>query len=381
MLSKILAVGSISLLNSALSLVLTMLIINIAGVSIVGDIYLFLAICSLALLPNIILPPSFSIVKIQEYQNYVKYLFCAYFYMQFISILICVLYFHDESLNNLILISAYVCLSSWINFYDIIFQSKGLLKSFYFSLLLSTVFKVVAVYLCLTENAEVKDILVWFVLGQVISLLYLYIVNSFFGRRVRGLFKLSGFIIFYKSVFKNVKSFYLSAALKRVFDNIPALLLSPFLSNDVLGIFSLYQKCLIFGVSYIRIIESVLLSRKSGKFITQKIRVYSAIISILMTFVGGAIYFQVTIGIDVNYLLWASLLIIPISITINCRAFYIKKLCMKKVNVAMTLSIFISVLYSLVFSKDSLNFALETYTLLLCTQAVWLLFSFYSDKS
>lgn len=177
-----------------------------------------------------------------------------------------------------------------------------------------------------------------------------------------------------------MKGFYLSALFKRVFDNVPALFMSNYLSSVTMGTFAIYFKVLVFGNGFVKIIESFLLNKKINEKITLTGKIASVFTCIFVTFISGLIYLYFTVGVDFLYLSWTASLLLPLSIIVFLRAKCITKLNMKPVNISIMLSIIMANIYMLIFNKDTLLFAMSAYSILIFVMALSLIL-FESFKS
>ncbi len=375
MLKKIFETGVANLLNSFLSFLITFIIINKAGLEIVGEMYVFLANCSIIMLLNIFFPTTYSLIQIQKSQVFIKYLFSMYFYVQFLIILLSLsllVFFYNFGLWSLAAV-IYCCCTSWLNFYDILLQSKGLIKDFYFCTLIGSFIKVMALLFFVTSEVELMHLVSLLLLGQLVSLVFMFQVNRIKGRKVITNYSVTSLLNFYKSKFIYIRGFYLNAIFKRLFDNLPALVFGNVISSNSMGLFSIFQKCLVFGFSFVRIVESLLLTRLFSEMLTMNVKLITLLGSIVFTFFASVLYTYVTVGLMINYSFIVSLLIIPIFITMEIRTRYVKSLLMYHVNLGMILSMIVMFLCSVLPVENELNLIFIGYTMMLITQAFWLI--------
>lgn len=381
MLKKILAAGSINVANSLISFLITLVIVHRAGVGIVGELYVLLASCALIMLLNILLPASYSLVKIQNSQIFSKVLFAQYFYVQFIIFFVAFFLFRSDFGWAAFVIALYCCFSSWLNYFDILLQSKGLIKDFYLATFLGNLVKVLSLMMFTSTEMELTKLVALLTVGQFSSLMLMVFFNIKNGRFVLFSFSIRRLIKTYVLNFSQIKGFYLTAIFKRLFDNLPALLFGGTVSSNTMGAFAIYQKSLVFGISFIRILESLLLHKTSSSLLTSKVNMLVIVGSVFLTFFASIIYCSLTIGVNVGYSLLMSMLILPIFASIEIRSRFIKLFSMMHVNIAMLLSMAAMFLISQFIFNGELLSMFIAYAVMLTVQALWLLFAFLRIKN
>ncbi|MEJ3686903.1 hypothetical protein WFH68_22380, partial [Vibrio vulnificus] len=91
MISLFFSSGIVNLFNSLIALLITLIVAKDYGVAAVGELYIVLGLCSISVFPNVVLPPNFSIVRIQRSQRFSSTLLNSYIYTSPIIALISIL--------------------------------------------------------------------------------------------------------------------------------------------------------------------------------------------------------------------------------------------------------------------------------------------------
>lgn len=376
----------LNIVNSAFAFLVTFLIIKNISVTLLGEFYLLSAIVSIILLIQVILPPTFTCLRIQDKKGLFDLVVSFYIYIQIpiiiLASLYCILYFSEQGTVSLFFI-AYCCALGMTNLFDVLFQAKARLDIYLTIQILISISKCTILYFISNSDWTIKELLICYTFIQWFFILVMFfIVYNIYNKS----FKVVAFKklrIFMLASIPIVKGYYLNSVLKKLYDNSVALILAPFVSKEVLGIFVLYQKCLVFGVSFLRTLESLLLNRQFVKKSPMKIILFVSPICQVMIFTVGYLYFYLTVGVSIWHLFAISFLVYPISITISLRARLLRRFKTRPLNLSMVISLISFMIFSVILHTDNINFALGAYSFLLVNNAMvlYLIMSYYNtDK-
>lgn len=368
---KLFSQSVLNLLNTGVTFGITYLVIEKFSVSLLGELYLLLSLISIVLLVNVFLPPSFSCLRLQDKKAFLPILLSYYFYVQLpiVFFVLILSFFFNFPLYTSFFIALYAISLSFTNLADILLQAQARLAVFYRFQILISLLKLLALVFFASESWKIDELLILYAIIQlfcVFPLVYYALLNYKGIKRLLNPFKIFRYLFLAQPI---IRHYYLSSGLKKLNDNLPALLFSPFVSMEVLGLFSLYQKCLIFGVSFLRSLEALLLNRKFNKYFKTNALYIIAPLCQALVIVGGIIYFYFTVGVDISKLIMFSFLIYPLTITIFLRAKFLSIFNAKPLNIAMIVSISSFILYCLLFEVSTIEFTLTSYGLLLTMQS------------
>lgn len=373
---KIFSQAVLNLLNSAVAFLFTYVLLQLTSVSVVGDVYVMLAACSIVLLLQIAIPPSFSVVRIQDKRGITKILVSFYYYVQILvftlGFLVAKFYFLYEALASVLF--ALLCIViGFFNLFDILFQAKARFDIFLtFQIILSGL-KLFGVFFFLVDQYSVERLLLVFLSSYLLVLISM----AFFASKIHAkIFKPIALKRVFTYVFvsyKITKNYYLTALVKKLFDNSPALIVAPFVEREIIGLFSLYQKCLIFGVSFLRTIETLLLNRDFIKNFNNMLLLAATPICQLFVIMFGACYLFFTVGIDWYKLILISFMVYPISLSISIRAKLISIYRSDVLNKAMLFSLVPYCFYVVNFNNNTLSYTINSYFILVFSNALFLI--------
>ena len=186
-------------------------------------------------------------------------------------------------------------------------------------------------------------------------------------------------ISFFRENMNSLKGYYLSAILKRVNDNSLPLIFSAYLTKSEIGLFTLLQKSLAMGVTFLRVFEAALFHRQTAKVIDEDLRKFIPLLLLthLTVLVCGAAYIYFSIEILMYELVLISFLLYPLALTVTFRAKLFGQYNTLVINTAALLSLtafIISVWVMKFMGLPGLMIAILSYSLLVIINAVVIYF-------
>jgi hypothetical protein len=375
MLKKFFSQASLSLINSGMSFLVTYVLIKTISISIVGDIYVALSLCSLILLIQVIIPPNFACVRIQDKKGMSSLVISYYIYIQILVISLSIFFAKfilNFNFSLIVFFVLYCCALGITNLCDVLLQAKARLDIFFYNQLTLSTIKLLVLYFFGKNTWGLGEIFVVFSVAQVLVVVLMFIFTLRLYDYTFKMFPLNKVVRYVRKSYAITKGYYLTAITKRLFDNAPALIVAPYVSKEVLGTFSLYQKCLIFGSSFLRTLESLLMHRLSSTNVPKNLLLIVTPICQVMVFSFGYVYFFFTIGVDFKYLFLFSFLIYPMAVITVLRAEQLKTFNTVSLNYAMLSSFACFALYGFFMNTNTLLFVLESYSLLIISYAFFL---------
>ncbi|WP_369600013.1 hypothetical protein AAIA72_09120 [Hahella sp. SMD15-11] len=372
---KILFQTILNLANSFFAFLFVYALVHYGSTKLVGELYIALAACSMVLLVQLVMPPNFSLMRIQDKIGVSKIVTSFYCYIQPLVFIVSILvgkYLLSFDIYLSFLFGVFCCLTGIFNLFDVLFQAKARLDIFLSLQTLWSIMKLAGVIVLSPEIISIKSLISIFVISQIFVLILMFIFAfRIYGKALRpvSLRRLNSYL---KASYVLAKNYYLSAFIKKIIDNAPAIVFYPVLSRDVIGAFSLYQKCLTFGVSLIRTIESLLLNRGFFEIFNRKILYIAAPCSQLFVLCFGAIYLYSTIGVSWPDLTIFSFTVYPISIVISERAKLLSSYRINIINKALLMALVGFGVYVWIFQSNTVTFALASYSFMVFLQALFL---------
>lgn len=307
-LKKLLKLSSINIITSVINFISTIIIIQIFGLNTFGEFAIFTSYMGIFTLLYIIIPPNFSVMKIQDDKSFNNILICSYLLSGLLSIFLLYLIYYIKSdffgLNlNIYLAIIFLLMYSFFNFIDIQSQANNTLTRYYFYLLFQAICKLIilAIIYYTFNNYDLNLLILSFVIPQIILVLFhfIYFRNEFQNIDI----KTKNTLAFLINNFSKLKKYYLETFLKRIKDNILVLIFSNFMPKDIIGLYSLLVKAGTFILSQARILEALLMNRenlKQANQIDNKIYLLAFFIQIIIIIVG-IIYLKLSIN---EYKFW-----------------------------------------------------------------------------
>jgi O-antigen/teichoic acid export membrane protein len=267
MLKKLGSVTLLSALAAFFNFISTFIIVRTLGLGVLGQFTLVNSITGMVSVIYTVLPANYSIFKYQDDLNY-RFILTSFFLIAnipFILILF-ILYLTHSFLDlgfPLIVYNGLTTIAFY--YYDIIYQATNRLYRYFFQLLFQAILKIIIIYFfyythLLTNN---RSLIFAVSTAQLICLLPYcrdFIKDiDFTGKHI----KLSIKYIF--NSFNELKPYYLNSIIKRIKDNIIVVLFSSIISNELLGLYTLFVKITSFVLSLGRSFEAFFAFRDNMK--------------------------------------------------------------------------------------------------------------------
>jgi hypothetical protein len=300
---KLFKLSSINILTGIINFLSTILIVKMFGLNIFGEFAIFNAYLAIITLSFIIIPPNFSVTRLQDDNDFNNILTTAYLLcnISIIIILFILYYFYNNFFGldiNLWVIILSILMKSFFNLIDIQSQAKNKLQIYFKYLLFQSFFKVIIIGLIFYyfNQYNLNLLIISFVLPQFLIFLFhiFYFKSEFLNIKI----DIKKMFLFLVNNFYLLKNYYIEIILKRTKENIIILFFSNFLSKEIIGLYSLLLKVGTFVLSQVRIIEAFFMNKKNlqnSNLIDNKIYLLSFLFQILIIIVG-LIYFKLTIG-------------------------------------------------------------------------------------
>ncbi len=305
----------LSNISMALGLLLTYIIVSFLGLEFQGELYRIFAILGLFQMVVIVIPPSFLVIEMQNHQSMAGLVNAYYFIIaSFSALLFSVIGFiYIDDFQYYII---YIIANIYLNKYDVTFQSKAEVGKYYMMLIGIALFKIVASLVMVYSLSRLGPPIVVLTYG-VCSLVIMALFSSFESRS----FDFVGLKNYFLSNSKRFSSYYGFAIVKRLYDAFPGVFFSFYISPYELGLFSLMQKVLVVGGSFIRQVEILLMNKTLAKLARKKGDFAVVIfLSWAITVVFGCVYLLFMGVLNISELLKWSLLLVPLALTTIIRA-------------------------------------------------------------
>jgi len=256
-LTKFASLVGINTLTALMSFFSTWLIVHTSGFELIGIFAYWNAFVAMISLIVYLLPPNFSIIYLQEKENnhFDQMLFSHYVYISLVFVFLSFIGFYFSLLYFLVVCFALCAI--WLNYIDIVSQANNRLHS-YFGLKFFSA-SGIAVVLLLFEKLTIETLFLIYIVSNFFTISMYFIVHRSFADR--KIVSLSYYIFYMKAHYQTFRGYYLDIIAKRLKDSGLILMIGALVAPNVLGIFSIFQKCASFVVGNIRILESLLLSK------------------------------------------------------------------------------------------------------------------------
>lgn len=278
----------------------TYLIVNYISLDFLGDFTIFLSVIGVINLVFTIVPYNFSVFRIQDDENFERILFNYYLLVPLVFLPVFLLIWFVLYQNiSFIWFYLYIIGIGFLNYFDVICQAKGRLKFYYNSLLLISISKLFIVlivsYMKLNFNSFIffnSIVLVYFVI-YILNLNFHFLKTII--RKPRSIFDVVKFL---KVNFHILRPYYLNVILKKIRSNSIILLFTPFVSKDIIGLYSLFIKSQSFVFGLFRTIEAFFIKKENIKKFKKILYKYVFLLSLLMfclSFFVGICYLKITV--------------------------------------------------------------------------------------
>ena len=319
MLTKFASLVGINTLTALMSFFSTWLIVNTSGLELIGLFAYWNAFVAMISLIVYLLPPNFSIIYLQEKENnhFDQMLFSHYVYISLIFVFLALIGFYFSLLYFLVVFFALCAI--WLNYIDIVSQANNRLQS-YFGLKFFSA-SGIAIVLLLFEKLTIETLFLIYIVSNFFTISMYFIVHRSFADR--KIVSLSHYISYMKAHYQTFRGYYLDIIAKRLKDSGLILMIGALVAPNVLGIFSIFQKCASFVVGNIRILESLLLSK--ANFLQYK--TFSGNMPLLLGTIGfvGIFFLSAMFLYSSNHQIpWAELLVYSLFVFPISRVIFIR---------------------------------------------------------
>lgn len=276
---------------SGINFISNYFIVTWLSLSIFGEFAVYSSYVAMGTLIFSIIPSNYAIFKYQDDEKFKKHL--AVFF--FIALILFSCYLFLLNIFGLVYVSLISSLMYSLPlgiqaFFDISYQATNRLSQYFFILFIIAISKLFVLFIARQYDllVDFESLLIYSSWSYIIIVLILLFLN-------RKHFKLNlidfkSFFYFYLDNQKSFIPYYFNTFIKRIRENIIIFLFKPFVSLDILGIFSLFVKLdqFVFGIS--RNIEAFFMSRnnleKHKESFDNFSFTYSMILQLVYVFVG-----------------------------------------------------------------------------------------------
>lgn len=369
MIKKILKLSAINTLSAGLNFLSTILIVKSFGLAILGEFTVFNATISILLLAYIILPPNYSIFKLQDDTSYLEYFKFNYI---FISLLLIPLVWLIGIFNfmeiNSILIFFYIIFLALQNYFDTFFQAHNQLKNYFLALFIVAFLRFMAL-LYIFSTDDYSFTLTLLIEIYLASLILVMLALVFFNRKTllkKRIITIRDYTNYIKNHISTLRSYYFGTIIKRFKDNSFVLLFSMILSSELIGLYTLFVKVGTVVLGQVRVFEAFLMNRLNLAQMNSFKKIPSIVaVSVQLVLIGvGLLYLKINTG---SYyllsLLLYSFVTYPYLTIILSRSKLLSKYNNSAINQSYLLYIFlisISFIIASMMNIESLNYILVT---------------------
>jgi hypothetical protein len=304
---KFFKLSSINIITGLINFFSTIIIVKIFGLFTFGEFAIFSVYIALLTIFFSILPPNYSVMKLQDNVSFLNIIQTSYFLFNIlITIFISIIYYINSNFLGLEIsiwiVLLYIAMYSFFNFIDIKSQATNTLNRYYIYLLVQSILKLILLgYIYYFFNNYTLDLLlIIFIIPQLLIFIFHITINQKID--IKNLFKINDFTVFLIKNFKDLKKYYIEIVLKRIKDNIIVLIFSNILSKEVIGLYALLIKVGTFVLSQVRILEAMLMNKenlKNSSQIDDKIYLIAFLTQCLIITVG-IVYLK--LSVDKYYL-------------------------------------------------------------------------------
>lgn len=349
MYKKIFSTSIINAATSGVNILSSYIIVKLLSLEIFGEFAVFSSFLAFGGLIYAIIPPNFSIFKLQDDKKY-KTILLSFFILSSIIFLIFVALMNILDFIKIDIITVYLFGIStfYLGYFDIKFQAFGQLNKYFLMLFVISILKAITLgafyYLGYLNN--LTDLL-WAITIVKSIVLFVFTLKEkkdiIFILKNPNIFKETIFYI--KNNFIIFRPYYLNTFLKRIRENVIILIFNKFTSLDIIGLFSIFVKITSFVLGLSRTIEAFFMNRKNinnyRKYFYQKI-LYFAIFLQFLFLITGLIYLKFFVNeyyfIEILVL---SFLVYPHVYFLLARSEMLSNYNNKEVNISELIYIFI----------------------------------------
>ena len=296
---KIFAISFVNGLYSVLGFLTTFLIVRFISIDVLGEYTVFLSMIGLVSILYSIIPPNYSVIKLQEDLFFENILFLNYIIVSIMIFLALIVF--DLFINiDVLKIFAFVVSTGFLNYIDIYSQAKSTLKSYYYFLLFISVLKLLVIlYMIHFHLLSFTFLLYYF---TIVHLCIIFIIIVFKRKNIISfLIKPSLTIDLLKFLITNFKSFkpyYFNSIIKRIRTTSIVLVFDLFVSKSTIGLFSLFVKVLSFSNGFFRIIEAFFMNKLNQtnhkKLFKSKFHLIGGALFVI-NFLVGLVYLKINV--------------------------------------------------------------------------------------
>jgi len=365
MYRKLLEIFSVNILISVINFLSTILIVKSFGLLILGEFTVFNASVALLLLAYIVLPSNYSIFKLQDDNNYIKYFNFNYIFITiFLAPIVYFVGYIGVFKTTGLLLYSYVIIRALQNYFDILLQATNQLKIYFLFLFGASLIRFTVLLYLFIRNIQVNslDVLIQiYLLPLVIMMLILvYMQRSIIFKQ--GLINIKDYFIYLKNNFVILRSYYFGTIIKRIKDNSLVLFFSILFSKEIIGLYTLFIKVGSVVLGQIRVVEAFMMNRSNLQNLVGMKEVsfiVGAIIQLILLGVG-LIYLKINTGSFYLFsLLLYSFIVYPYFKTILSRSKLLSEYNNNVINQSYLLyiiSISIAFFIAFLFKIENLNY-------------------------
>jgi hypothetical protein len=369
---KLLSTSILNALAAGINFLSNYIIVRTLSLKIFGEFAIFSSYLAFGSLIYIIIPPNYSVFKLQDNQAFkihlIRFFFLSSLLFSIYALGINLLFYND--LNFLIIFIFGISTYS-LNFFDIKFQASGQLRKYFLMLLIISVLKIALIIIFyfadLLQSLTDLLLVMSFVQGTIL-IIYFYDERKLIKNIILKPALFINTIIFIKENFKSFIPYYLNTFLKRIRENSIILIFSKVVSTETIGLFALFIKVDTFVLGLSRNIEAFFMNRenihKHRNDFYQKAFYFAALLQIL--YLGVGISYMKIIA---NTFFWfeifiLSLLVYPHVYFLLARSELLSKYNNKESNISEGIYVFIVLIaffISMIFQLNSIYLLLISY--------------------
>lgn len=357
--------------SAGINLITNYFIIRFLGIGILGEFAVFSSYIALGTLIFNIIPSNYSIIKYQDDPQFVTILI-NFFISASVIYTLYLLVINLYIVNNVtLLVSIFYCIPiAWQNFLDISMQAENKLNHYFFILFLIS-FSKLLIFILLYSFFSIKDLngfLICTAIPQSVLVIWL-LYNNFKSKSIELNPRKS--ILFISKNIKVLSPYYLNTIVKRIRENSIILLFSPFVSKEIIGIYSLFIKIEQFVLGMTRNIEAFFMNKANlasySSYINTKRKVFLFISVTVFYIATGILYMYLMTGMTyyVQIIILCTLAYLHIEYLL-ARSHFLTRYKNSQINTSETLFVVMVVLFFTIFRV----YNLWTLTTLLLTYYV-----------
>jgi hypothetical protein len=341
---------SLSLWNTAaagLNFLSNLVIAKTMGIAIFGELIYLSSLTGIFTLIATIIPSNYSIIRYQDDPDF-KFILARFYMIVWFLLMIPVIIFQHWVDLPFWLFYLYVFSTSIQGFFDISFQAENRLNRYYSMLFVQAIVKIsliILVYM-LANLTDFRMIVLLIVVSQLsVSTVYLYQYRNVFIKKRFYLIPIVNLIWDKRKLFV---SYYLNIGLKRISSNLIILLFEPMVSKEILGVYGLLLKVIVFIQGLIRTIESIFLVKENYNYYATGFLKNGLLIGFvlqLMHIAIGMVYMKYLDGsFYTAYIVGMSFLCYPFVFYVKSRAFFLTQFQNLHINISYIIFLLITIM-------------------------------------